>query len=196
MPTVTEPFSVDHTQKENNIRELQKKLRALSYTDDTIPRPAVTGIRDDVTDAALLAFQNAVGLEPSGQADRATWQALDDAHRQNLRRYSPSAPLYPVSGDAFFEMPYPPSFLLLLQVLLQTLSETTEALPPVPLTGIYDRRTAEAISALQSLAGLVPNGRLDAAAWDTLAALYNLETAKYLASPPIKPPTPIPPHRL
>ena len=184
-----DPNTIDHTKKENNIRELQEKLRGLSFGDPTLPRPAVTGNRDAVTDAALLAFQKSIGLAPTGNADLATWRALDSAHTEQLRRYAPYTPLYPVSGDAFFSMPYPPSFLMLLQVMLYTLSETTEAIPPVSLTGNYDRQTAEAIAAVQSLAGLSPTGRLDAATWDTLAALYNLESAKYLASPPIKPPT-------
>ena len=183
-----DPNSIDHTVKENNIRELQEKLRGLSYTDDTLPRPAVTGIRDETTDAALLAFQKNMGLAETGTADLATWQALNAAHTQNLRRYAPFTPLYPVSGDAFFSLPYPPTFLLLLQVLLLTLSEMTDAVPPVSLTGTYDRQTAEALAAVQSLSGLPATGRLDAPTWDTLAALYNLEAAKYLASPPIRPP--------
>ena len=191
-----DPFSIDHTAKENNIRELQEKLRGLSYTDDTMPRPAVTGIRDETTDRALLAFRRKAGLEETEHADLSAWRALDAAHLRNIRRYSPYTPLYPVSGDAFFAMPYPPSFLLLLQVLLITLSETTDAIPPVSLTGVFDVQTAQALSAIQSLAGLSPTGRLDASTWDTLAALYNLETAKYLASPPIKPPTPLPPRSL
>ena len=184
-----DPFSVDHTHKENNVRELQEKLRGLSFVDPSLPRPAVTGNRDAVTDAALLAFQKSIGLAPTANADLATWQALDRAHAENLRRYAPYTPLYPVSGDAFFSIPYPPSCLLHLQVMLHTLSETIEVIPPVTLTGNYDRQTAEVIAAVQSLAGLSPTGRLDAATWDTLAALYNLESVKYLASPPIKPPT-------
>ena len=185
----TNPSSIDQTQKENNIRELQEKLRGLSFGNPSLPRPAVTGNRDAVTDAALLAFQKSIGLAPTGKADLTTWRALDLAHAKQQRRYAPYTPLYPVSGDAFFSMPYPPSCLLLFQVMLHTLSETIEVIPPVTLTGNYDRQTAEAIAAVQSLAGLSPTGRLDAATWDTLAALYNLESAKYLASPPIKPPT-------
>lgn len=188
MHTFTDPRSIDHTQPEHNIRELQEKLRGLSYPDDTLPRPAVTGIRDETTDAALRAFQKTAGLEDTGYADLATWQALHRAHRQNVRLYTPYTPLYPVSGDAFFSIPHPTTFLFLLQVLLLTLSEAADVIPKVSLTGVYDNQTAQAVSAAQSLAGLSPTGRLDAATWDVIAALYNLETAKYLASPPIKPP--------
>ena len=181
--------SIDHTQKEYNILELQEKLRGLSFAGDTVPRPAVTGVRDGTTDAALRAFQKTVGLAETGNADPATWQALDGAHRQNVRRYTPVSPLYPVGGEAFFSLPYPKPFLLLLQVILMSLSQTAEVIPAPPLSGIYDEMTARAVSAVQSLAGLPPTGVLDTAAWDVIAALYNLEARKYLASPPIKPPT-------
>ena len=181
--------AIDHTQKENNIAELQRNLRGLSFADSTLPRPAVTGVRDDVTDNALRAFQKTMGLDESGNADAATWQALDRAHRQNVRRYSPGAALYPVAGDAFFSMPRPVHFIQLLQLLLDTLSGLTEVIPPTAMTGQHDEQTARALSALQSLSGLPPTGMLDAATWDTLTALYNLEAKKYLASPPIKPPS-------
>lgn len=194
MHTFTDPRSIDHTQTEHNIRELQEKLRGLSYSDDTLPRPAVTGVRDKTTDEALRAFQRSTGLaetDPAAAVDLATWQALDQAHRQNKHMYTPHTPLYPVSGDAFFlsSTPHPTTFILLLQVILMTLSKGTEIIPNNTLTGIYDEPTARAISAIQSLSGLPPTGRLDAATWDVIAALYNLEAAKYLASPPIKPPT-------
>ncbi len=188
MNPVTDPTPIDHTQKEHNIRELQEKLRALSYSDSSLPRPAVTGIRDSMTDDALRKFQQKTGLSENGIADLATWRALDTAYLQLLHRYTPSSPLYPVRGDAFFSMPHPPAFVLLLQILLMTLSQATDAVPPVSLTGAYDDRTAQAISAVQSLAGIPPTGRLDAPTWDTITALYNLEAAKFISSPPIRPP--------
>ncbi len=189
---LTDPKSIDHTQKENNIAELQRNLRGLSYADSTMPRPAVTGVRDDVTDDALRAFQKNTGLEQTANADLATWQALDLAHRNAARRYSPASALYPVPGDAFFSMPRPIHFTQLLQLILNTLSSLTEVIPPTAMTGQNDEQTARALSALQSLSGLPPTGVLDAATWDALTALYNLEAKKYLASPPIKPPEAMP----
>ena len=180
--------SIDHTQKENNISELQSMLRGISYSDSTLPRPAVTGIHDDVTDQAIRAFQKHAGLDVTGNADPATWQALRSAHGKAAHRYAPAAPLYPVPGEMFFTMPLPKHFIMLLQLLLNTLSEQTGILPPTPMTGRLDTATAQALSAMQSLAGLVPTGRPDAAAWDAVAALYNLEARKFFASPPIKPP--------
>ena len=182
----TNPTAIDHTVKEHNVGELQQKLRALSYADDTLPRPAVTGIRDDVTDQALHAFQRSIGAGESDSVDYATWQALDAAYRQCVRRWSPYTPLYPVGGDAFFSMPMPHTFVLLLQVLLLTLSRASDEIPPVSLTGVMDENTAQSVAAVQSLSGLPPTGQLDAVTWDTIAALYNLQAKKFIASPPIR----------
>lgn len=181
----TDPTTIDHTVKEHNIRELQEKLRALSYANDTIPRPAVTGIRDETTDRALAAFQRLAGLEENANADLATWNALDAAYLKCAGQYTRLAPLYPVPGDVFFSYPLPPSFLYLLQVLLAALAAQSDAVPPTALTGQYDEATARAVSAVQSLSGLPPTGRLDAAAWEAIAALYNLEMVKFISSPPI-----------
>lgn len=178
--------SIDHTITENNIAELQKKLRGLSYSDSTLPRPAVTGIRDTLTDGAIRAFQKNTGLEQTGKADLATWNALNASHRSAARRYSPAAALYPVAGDAFFSMPQPRHFILLLQLLLDTLHHLSDVIPPTAMTGEYDMQTARALSAVQSLSGLAPTGRLDAATWDAVTALYNLEAVKFISSPPIK----------
>lgn len=187
MPISTQnQTSIDHTVKENNIRELQERLRVLSYSDSSLPRPAVTGIRDDVTDAALRAFQRSIGQEESGTADQAAWQALDAAYRQSIRHWSPCTPLYPIGGDAFFAMPMPKMFVLLLQVLLGTLSSLSDEIPQIPLSGVIDEGTAQALSAVQSLSGLPPTGRLDALTWDAIAALYNLEAQKFISSPPIR----------
>jgi len=186
MQIAPNPTSVNHTVKEHNIRELQEKLRGLSYSDDTLPRPPVTGVRDEITDRALLAFQRQTGLEESGIADLATWNALDDAHSKAAMQYTPLTPLYPVPGNAFFALPLPDSFVYLLQVLLSSLSAQSEAIPPTAVNGKYDEPTARAVSAVQSLSGLPPTGRMDAPTWTALAALYNLETIKFISSPPIQ----------
>ena len=180
--------AIDHTQKEHNIRELQTMLRGLSYPDPTYPRPAVTGITDSVTEDAVRSFQRRMGFEETGQTDLRTWDALVRAYTDAVLRHTPADPLFPVPGEAFFLQPQPRSFVLLLQVLLGTLSDAVDVIPPLPLSGVYDGPTARAIAAVQSLAGIPPTGRMDGTTWNTLAALYNLEVRKFFSSPPIKHP--------
>lgn len=179
---------IDHTKTEHNIRELQTMLRGLSYADPTLPRPAVTGVSDGLTEAAVRAFQQSTGLEETGRADLETWTALVGTHEKAVRRYLPAAPLYPAVGDIFFEMPPPKQFILLLQVLLTTLSAVTEVIPAVLVNGVYGESTARAVAAVQSLTDIPADGLLNGATWDALAALYNLEAKKLSSSPPIKQP--------
>ena len=180
--------AIDHTQKENNIRELQTMLRGLSYLDPTYPRPAVTGVSDATTDSATRTFQRRMGFEETGKADLQTWNALVRSHADAVLRHAPADPLFPVPGEAFFRQPQPRSFVLLLQVILGALSDAITVIPRVPLSGIYDDSTARAIAAVQSLAGIPPTGRPDGTTWNVIASLYNLEVLKTFSSPPIKHP--------
>jgi len=53
------------------VRRLQAGLRSAGYSD-----VAVDGIYGEATVAAVRTFQLAYGLEPSGNADRQTWDTL------------------------------------------------------------------------------------------------------------------------
>ena len=77
-----DPSSIDQTQKENNIRELQHKLRGLSYADSTLPRPAVTGIFDETTDDAVRAFQTNRMLAFHQIAHCAVTWCINDTHQR------------------------------------------------------------------------------------------------------------------
>ena len=52
------------------IRNVQRYLRQLSYTDADIPPVPIDGIFGEATENSLIAFQTKNGLSPSGVADR------------------------------------------------------------------------------------------------------------------------------
>ena len=58
------------------IRNLQTYLRAQMRVDEYAPAVPIDGIFDTQTKDALIYFQNQNGLEPTGIADRATWELL------------------------------------------------------------------------------------------------------------------------
>lgn len=62
-----------------------------------------------------------------------------------------------------------------LQRYLRRLSYETyegDAIPPVPVDGIFDTRTEEALSAFQRIYGLPVTGRADLVTWELLFAQY------------------------
>ncbi|MBO5649330.1 MAG: peptidoglycan-binding protein [Clostridia bacterium] len=186
--------SVDHTDRANNIRELQRYLRGLSYHDARIPSIPITGIRGEETNAALRAFLQREGfLEktsiPDTEPIRMTpqyWNALRDAHAKEAERYAPAAPLFPITPAALETRIYPPGFYTLLQLMLSVLARPLGQFPAPTLSGTADAATTSAIAAVQALAGQTPTGIPDLAFWREVSALYNLEMHKFSASPPMK----------
>lgn len=155
-------------QRKSHITELQTYLYALSHDNASIPPAAATGIFDNDTELAVRAFQEAYQLPVNGQVDRATWDAIAEAHQLLMRKPKPLAV-------------FPPSYILqpgdtgklseLIQLLLHFLSRSYSNIPQPQMTGRHDESTAAAVRALQKAANLPETGTVDAATWNALAAV-------------------------
>ena len=62
--------------KKTQVTELQKMLRAVSYSRVDIPKVNPDGVFGKETTEALRIFQRQIGLAPTGEADFTTWNAL------------------------------------------------------------------------------------------------------------------------
>lgn len=164
------------------IRNLQRYLRQLSYFDDDIPPLPESGSFDPHTRDALIAFQRINGLEPTGIADERTWNLLFDQYTQSVEERSEPKrmPIYPrlperevlTVGDVGFPV-------VAVQYMLDQLTVQFENLDGVPQNGIYDRKTAEAVSEFQRRHLLPITGEVDKKTWDTLVVSYDLVTKDY-----------------
>ncbi len=76
-----------------NIFLTQGILAELSQTNPSINMPELSGVLDDSTSAALIAFQYLVGLPETGELDRITWKnlskqfTLQSHHHQNTGNF-------------------------------------------------------------------------------------------------------------
>ena len=158
------------------VKDLQKFLRHLSYFNETIDPAPIDGIFDTATEAALRAFQQAVGLPVTGRADRLTLERLYAAYRASVAErqaparmaYFPQIPEnYRVEvGDAQF-------LVSIIQNALLELAVVYEGLDAVPQSGVYDEQTAAAVRRLQAVFGLPENGAVDRTTWNAIADAYN-----------------------
>ena len=64
-----------------------------------------------------------------------------------------------------------------LQRYLRTLYYFDEALSPLPVDGVFDRATEEAVRRFQASEGLPVTGRVDQSTWERLFARYEAEKA-------------------
>ena len=68
-----------------------------------------------------------------------------------------------------------------LQEYLRGISYYDKDIPPVPIDGIYDSATKNAVKAYQRKYGLTPNGIVEKKTWDSIYRTYKRHRADYAA---------------
>lgn len=165
-----------HPNEKDAIRNLQRYLRQLSYTDKSIPPPPIDGIFGSRTAQALRAFQLSVGLPPTGVADRTTWNALYAAYRESLRHNGNPVALaqFPRLSYGYTLREGDKNFLVsMIQYALSELSLIYDGMDDVKVTGEYDAPTAAAVKEFQEKHGIPATGCVDRETWDAIADTYN-----------------------
>ena len=140
-----------------------------------VPSVSMNGVFDEQMKNSVIAFQTYAGLPATGVVDDATWNLLFDAYYGIIQSLSPEQ-----SGAEV--PPFPGTFLKLgstgpeveqLQSFINAAAGVYEEIPEIPLTGIYDENTRDAIYAVQAVFGYPINGIVGPLTWDTLANIYN-----------------------
>ncbi len=75
-PALYPGFPVEIGETGDEVRYLQGYLNLISNTYTQIPKVNVDGIFGPATEAAVLAYQNIFGLEPTGIADIETYTSI------------------------------------------------------------------------------------------------------------------------
>lgn len=160
------------------VRALQKRLRVISTVDERVPAVFIDGIYGDETVAAVTGFQKAHALEPNGEVDLVTHNAINAEYNAILRSRESfvGSPDFEnmdggkISfGDAF-------DGVSSLQILLRSLGAYDDRFK-VELTGIYNEETSVAVRFFQELRGLEQTNEVDRSLWNELA-LYSERTAE------------------
>lgn len=161
------------------IRSLQTMLRVLHKDNNSIPPVVPDGIYGQTTLAAVTEFQRQNELPMTGVTDEATWQAIVDAYQPALIRTGKAEPIeILMEPGEIFQEGSSGAYVYLAQSMLIWLSDSEALIPEPAHTGFYDRQTADAVLAFQTLAGLEGTGRLDRITWHHLARHFTLEAAR------------------
>ena len=156
------------------MRQFQYFLAVLSENLATIPEIAVDGVYGPATERAVRAFQQAYGLPVDGIVGEETWQVLYNVYRGivlSTPEYYTGTPPVPFPGYLLV-LGTQGNDVRLLQEYLAALSEVYSEIPAVPVTGVFGTATRDAVIAFQQLAGLTPNGIVDALTWDAVTDAY------------------------
>ena len=165
------------------IFNLQRYLRQLSRFDPAIPSVNEDGIFGEETRASLSAFQQKYGLPVTGTADAETWAMLFNEYLASVEaRTRPDPvylfPRYPADfsvglGD---ENVYVAVIQLLLREAITLYGLDAELLP---LNGVFDALTEQAVRDFQRVQRLPDDGRVDRVTWNRLAKAGELAQSRY-----------------
>ena len=159
-----------------DVQTLQYYLNFIAYfSDGALPSVSVDGIFGPSTTAAVIAFQNLLGIPADGIVGLQTWVQLEQAYQDILRTLPPG-----IEGNR--AKPYPGFFLSEgqqnesvrdLQTYLRGIAEYTGVIPVIPVTGYFGSQTKAAVSALQAQNGLPVNGAVGPVTWNLIRRLYD-----------------------
>ena len=164
------PDNLLHTDNRLYVEELQRFIRTIPDENDNLRLIAIDGIYGPETHQAVADFQRQYGLTETGRADNLTWNMLFDEYERLL-------PFCPVNSSAHsrtLSLGDSGSDVLVLQSLINQLSDQYVNITPVPYTGDYDDATEAAVEELQRILRLPANGKTDCFVFSALYALLDL----------------------
>lgn len=163
---------------EGNIRELQNYLREIAMTYSNV-RPVIPdGQYGAQTSAAVADYQRMKGLPETGEADRATWNAILDTYWDIISNLSDQTGIRPLpSVNILLSAGDTGTAIIIMQAMLNTLAGLYFNIPPNTISGVYDEDTVKGITEFQTAAGLTPTGETDIRTWNALVGLFNATVA-------------------
>lgn len=152
------------------VRSLQYYLAYLGYFLPEIPLIQITGVFDNQTRDAVIAFQQLYGLTPDGIVGRDTWNFLQWAYAELIGNLPSdyqqfAGEIYPgrfiVAGDTG-------SYVTTIQTNLRNIAQNDPSIPMIEVTGTYDEVTENAVRALQAQLGVDPTGVVGPVLWSEI----------------------------
>lgn len=152
------------------VRSLQYYLAFLGYFLPEIPQIQITGIFDNQTREAVIAFQQLYGIAADGIVGRDTWNYLQWVYAELLNGL-------PAEYQQFADEIYPGNFIVpgdtgsyvtTIQTNLRNIALNDPSIPAVEITGTYDSATENAVRALQAQLGLDQTGVVGPILWSEI----------------------------
>ena len=156
----------DRGDRERRIRILQKMLRAVA--DASLEE---NGQYDGATRSAVQQFQRSRGFPTTGITDRHTWEELGRLYAENQTSPVGIRPFAERDRKIFFGERS--DLVMILQMMLNELRIRYDGYGHIPLSGIYDDTTQNAVRTFQRVNLLPTNGETDVHTWNRMAQQYN-----------------------
>jgi len=158
---------------EEEIRQIQERLRKISFYDLGVSSVIPDGIYGSTTKESVMSFQRNNNLYETGEVDNDTWDKINEEYRRTIRENEENLGMQIINeaelpikiGDAA-------TSLFVLQAMMYALAVELDNLDYTEITGVYDAKTQNAAEKIMILSGLEPKAELDREFINTLGELY------------------------
>lgn len=162
------------------IRSVQTMLRKISTYYDSMPSVIPDGIYGPETAKAVRWFQEFSGLPQSGAVDKKTWDSLMIEFNRLSDIAEPPLCIQILPFDFVTILPDEErQELHIIQALLKTISNESESVLDLDITGIHDEKSVNSVKSLQKVLGNEENGIIDKLFWNQLAKLFETRISRY-----------------
>lgn len=163
----------------NDVRTIQLQLNRIRKNFPSItPISNVDGVFGAETEAAVRSFQKTFNLVPDGLVGKSTWykikqtyigvKQLSELNSEGIK-LEDATPIFPTEdlqkGDYGIAVQ-------VVQYYLSTVGYFNDAVPVIPVDGVYGDSTVDAVRQFQQQYGLPVTGKVDNATWDKLQKIY------------------------
>lgn len=160
-------MAYNQRQQREHIREIQKMLYGLSLFDRRIPMVIPNGVYGKETALAVKAFQQIMGLRPTGEVNASTWEKLRHEYYEKIGKKA--YPLIAFPQDTInIGLNDEGLAVYIIQIMLHLLSISFGNFDSVKITGKYDSATESAVKEFQKRSGQSPTGKVDRDTWNIL----------------------------
>ncbi len=162
----------------NDVLTKQIQLNRISRNYPAIPKiTPVDGVFGTATEDAVVAFQEIFGLTPDGIIGKETWYRIaflysgvkrlaeldsEGVSLEDVRKQFEDVLQLGDTGDD----------VRVIQYFLAVVGTFNDAVPSLPINGVFDETTQNSVTAFQQYAGLTPDGIVGEQTWDALYASY------------------------
>ena len=166
---------MDGMEKKEQTQKVQHALRILNKNGEPVPEVFEDGVFGKETENALNAFQKKEGLE-EGTFSGKTRELLMEKAEKIMRENAPPLSICPFHNDpaSVVSVHQSGEAVWFTQVMFRIIARDFSGFDEIPLDGINDGATTEALIKVQEASGCpCRDGTLDKATWNEVARLFS-----------------------
>ncbi len=175
---------ISRNSRGSEVQEIQFYLQRISRFNPLVEAPALDGIYGADTERAVVSFQNAYGLTPSGIIAENDWNRLVEVYNGTLDNVDePSNQITPVPYPDYVLSPgargeYP----RYIQQILNVINNVFIPIGELDEDGIFGTATQQSVNSFASIFGYPANGTVDEALWNKMNRIYQVVAANCIFS--------------